>query len=135
MSKFLNLLNKYSAILNEEENGVVGGEPDATNPEAGGEAPMGDTTGAEPDLGSTEEAIPEIGDQDLIDVAKILSEFINDNNYKNPDKQNLLNILKEIDNLNADNPDSSKKIKTTISNFVSAFKSKPSSIVSDDSTL
>jgi hypothetical protein len=133
MSKFLNLLNKYSSILNEEEAmGVAGLESENTpTPEADVQA----TAQTEQDLGSTEEAIPEIGDQDLIDVAKILSDFINDKDYKNPDKQNLLNILKEIDNLNIQNPESSKKIKSTLANFVSAFKSKPSDIVSDDSTL
>jgi hypothetical protein len=132
MSKFLNLLNKYNSILNEEEAiGVSGLEPDATEPQAGEQA----TPQPEQTMGSTEEAIPEIGDQDLIDVAKILSDFINDKDYRNPDKANLLNILKEIDNLNVENPDSSKKIKSTITSFVTAFKSKPSDIVSDDSTL
>jgi hypothetical protein len=132
MSKFLNLLNKYSSILNEEEAmGVSGIEPDATAPQADVQA----TPQPEQNMGSTEEAIPEIGDQDLIDVAKILSDFINDKDYRNPDKGNLLNILKEIDNLNVENPDSSKKIKSTIASFVTAFKSKPSDIVSNDSTL
>jgi hypothetical protein len=133
MSKFLNLLNKYSSILNEEEAmGVAGLEPDATTtPEAGYQT----TPQPEQNMGSTEEAIPEIGDQDLIDIAKILSNFINDKNYKNSDKGNLLNILKEIDNLNVKSPDSSKKVKSTLSNFVYAFKSKPSDIVPDDSSL
>jgi hypothetical protein len=137
MSKFLNLLNKYSSILSEQENleqqaqGVDGLEADNTNVEDGGV--MDNET--ENQLGDTSEAVPEIGDQDLIDVAKILSEFINDKDYQNPDKQNLLNILKDIDNVDVKNLESKDKIKDTIHNFVVAFNSKPSSIKSNDSTL
>jgi hypothetical protein len=135
MSKFLKILNKYSSILNEEENGVIGGEPDATNPEVGGESPMDDTTGAEQDLGNTDEAIPEIGDQDLVDIAKVLIQYVNSSCYDSSNKENLSDILKGIENVDVAQENSSKKIKEILSSFVAALRQNPAKVISKDSTL
>jgi hypothetical protein len=131
MSKFLNILNKYNSLLAEaDEQGLENIQPngDAGTIGAGNAGADGleMTPEVENELGDTNEATPKIGDQDLIDLSKILLQFINDEKYDNSNKDKLIEILR-----GARDPE---KVETVIPDFVSAWKQNPAQTISKDST-
>jgi len=123
MSKFLKLVSNYNSLLSEEEQisdiesniGTNAQQPSVMSGED--EQKLGDLT-------SKTDAI---GDQDLIDLSKILSQFLNDDKFKKNNKTELLRILSDAQS----NPE---KVKTFISDFVTTWKAQPSEVVAGDST-